>query len=149
MRTYIRFVMGIFLICMSVIVCFAQSSSFIHFGVEHGLVQSQVRTMVQDNDGQLWFGTIAGLSVYNGIKFKTFTKNEGLAEDWVTELFKDKIGNIWCGHWGGGITIYKYKEKQFSQLSLEEVLEYKSISVIYEDKNDLIWIGTGGAGICV
>ncbi|MBL4654658.1 MAG: SpoIIE family protein phosphatase, partial [Bacteroidia bacterium] len=101
------------------------------------------------NDGQLWLGTIAGLSVYNGIEFKTLTKRDGLAEDWVTASFKDKDGNLWFGHWGGSITIYKAKDKQLSKLTLEEILEYKGINTIYQDQGGLIWIGSNGAGICV
>src|ERR1044072_985287 len=67
----------------------AQTTSFISFGVEQGLVQSQVQTLVQDNDGNLWVGTLAGLSRYNGLSFENFSKKNGLAEDWIKVSYKD------------------------------------------------------------
>lgn len=139
----------IVLLSLSINKTYAQSYSFIHYGVEQGLVQTQVKTMVQDNDGNLWAGTIAGASMYNGIEFKSITKENGLVEDWITASLKDAEGNLWFGHWGGGVSIYKYSEKQLSHLTLEEILEFKTISTIYQDKYSLIWLGSIGGGICV
>jgi len=112
----------------------SQTASFIHFGVEQGLSQSQVQTLIQDDDGNLWIGTMAGLSRYNGREFKTFSKDDGLAEDWVTSTLKDKFGNIWYGHWGGGITIYNFSTKELVDLHLAEIVKYKTISSLYEDR---------------
>jgi ligand-binding sensor domain-containing protein len=84
----------------------AQTTSFITYGVEQGLVQSQVQTVVQDNSGNLWIGTLAGLSRYNGMGFENFSRKDGLAEDWVTTSYKDKKGDIWFGHWAGGVSRY-------------------------------------------
>ena len=64
----------------------SQTTGFIHYGVEHGLPQSQVQSIVQDLDGNLWIGTLSGLSKYNGQSFSNFSKKDGLAEDWVTSL---------------------------------------------------------------
>ncbi|PCH66766.1 MAG: hypothetical protein COC01_07330 [Bacteroidetes bacterium] len=125
----------------------SQTASFIHFGVEQGLSQSQVQTLIQDDDGNLWIGTMAGLSRYNGREFKTFSKDDGLAEDWVTSTLKDKFGNIWYGHWGGGITIYNFSTKELVDLHLAEIVKYKTISSLYEDRKGNIWIGTLGAGL--
>jgi ligand-binding sensor domain-containing protein/serine phosphatase RsbU (regulator of sigma subunit) len=127
----------------------SQTTSFIHYGVEQGLIQSQVQSILQDNKGNLWIGTMGGVSKFNGKKFTTFKKKNGLAEDWVTTSFLDKSGNIWIGHWGGGISFYNNKTSIFSDLQLERDAEFKSIRAIAEDKNGLIWIATEGAGIIV
>src|SRR5260221_3367252 len=82
----------------------AQTTSFISYGMEQGLVQNQVQSITQDNEGNLWVGTIAGLSKYNGTTWTNYTKNTNLAEDWITCSYKDKDGNIWLGHWAGGVT---------------------------------------------
>ena len=63
---------------------FAQTSSFISYGVENGIAQSQIQTLEQDLEGNLWIGTMAGLSKFDGKNFSTFTKKNGLAEDWIT-----------------------------------------------------------------
>ncbi|MBL4655287.1 MAG: SpoIIE family protein phosphatase, partial [Bacteroidia bacterium] len=103
--------------------------------------------LIQDDDGNLWIGTMAGLSRYNGREFKTFSKDDGLAEDWITATLKDKFGNLWYGHWGGGVTIYNFKTKELVNLQLAEIVKYKTITSLYEDKKGNIWIGTLGAGL--
>jgi hypothetical protein len=45
----------------------AQTTGFIQYSVEKGMVQSQVQTLIQDDQGNLWIGTLGGLSRYNGI----------------------------------------------------------------------------------
>src|ERR1035437_10859648 len=75
--------------------CFSQTTSFINYGMDQGLVQNQVRSITQDNEGNLFVGTIAGLSKYNGTEWTSYTKSTNLAEDWVTCSYKDKDGNIW------------------------------------------------------
>jgi len=146
MIPHIIFLCGIIYL-LSASYSFAQSSNFITFGSEDGLINSQVQTLNQDADGNLWIGTIEGLSLYNGKSFKTYTQKEGLAEDWITASFKDKKGNLWFGHWGGGASVYLFQERKFVDIKLEELSNYKFITAITEDKSGSIWFGTEGAGI--
>jgi ligand-binding sensor domain-containing protein/serine phosphatase RsbU (regulator of sigma subunit) len=127
----------------------AQTTSFIHYGVEQGLAQSQVQVIQQDDEGNLWIGTLAGLTRYNGRTFKTFTKKDSLAEDWITAACKDKDGNLWFGHWAGGVSKYDFKLKKFQDLNLEEYTRFKTVTNIYQDKKDRYWISTQGSGIFV
>ena len=73
----------------------AQTSSFVQYSVEEGMIQSQVQSLVQDQHGNLWIGTLAGLSRYNGQSFQNYTRKDGLAEDWVTVSYKDSKNDIW------------------------------------------------------
>ncbi|MEW6469217.1 MAG: two-component regulator propeller domain-containing protein [Bacteroidota bacterium] len=125
----------------------AQRTSFIEYGIEQGLVQSQVQSIVQDNDGNLWIGTLGGLSKYNGKSFTSYSKKDSLAEDWVTTAYKDKNGNLWFGHWGGGVTMYDYENKKFQNLKIELYTRFKSVNAILQDKTGSYWIGTEGSGI--
>ena len=145
--------------------CFAQSSNFITYGIEEGLIQSQVQALTQDNQGNLWIGTIGGLTKYNGNSFTSYTQKNGLAEDWITVSYKDKNGNIWFGHWAGGVSIYIpartrpvsgesqgdisyiYEEEKLLDLQYEKHSNYKLITAIIEDMEGNIWFGTWGAGI--
>jgi ligand-binding sensor domain-containing protein/serine phosphatase RsbU (regulator of sigma subunit) len=131
------------------IVAPAQTTSFITYGVEQGLVQSQVQTIVQDNDGNLWIGTLAGLSRYNGISFDNFSKKDGLAEDWVTSSYKDSKGDIWFGHWAGGVSRYNATTKKFESLNLEEYTRFRTVTAIVEDHQGYFWIATEGSGIFI
>jgi ligand-binding sensor domain-containing protein/serine phosphatase RsbU (regulator of sigma subunit) len=117
--------------------------------MENGLIQNQVETMVQDNDGNLWIGTIAGLSKYNGFQFVSYTKNQGLAEDWIVSTFKNKNGDILFGHWAGNISRFNYKLKIIENLDVLKYTKQKTILAIKEDQKGQYWIATEGAGIIV
>jgi ligand-binding sensor domain-containing protein/serine phosphatase RsbU (regulator of sigma subunit) len=127
----------------------AQTTSFIHYGVEQGLAQSQVQVVEQDNEGNLWIGTLAGLTRYNGRTFQTFTRKDSLAEDWITSVCKDKDGNMWFGHWAGGVSRYDTKLKKIQNLNMEEYTRFKSVTNIFQDRSGRFWISTEGSGIFI
>ena len=127
----------------------AQTTSFIYYGVEQGLSQSQVQDLAQDDDGNLWIGTLSGLTKYNGREFQTYSRKDSLAEDWITSMYKDKKGNIWFGHWAGGVSMYNYKTKKIENLNLEEYTRFKTVTSIIQDSKLRYWIATEGAGIFV
>ena len=128
---------------------FSQTTSFIHYGVEQGLSQSQVQDITQDDEGNLWIATLSGLTKYNGKEFKIFSRKDSLAEDWVTTLYKDKTGNIWMGHWAGGVSMYNFKTKKIENLNLEEFTRFKTVTSIIQDSQNRYWISTEGAGLFV
>ncbi|MBS1647985.1 MAG: SpoIIE family protein phosphatase [Bacteroidetes bacterium] len=127
----------------------AQTTSFINYNMDNGLVQNQVQSITQDKDGNLWTGTIAGLSKYNGTQWVSYTKNKGLAEDWVTCSYKDKEGYIWFGHWAGGVTRYNINTQQLENMNLEEYTKLKTIRAITQDFAGKLWIATEGAGMFI
>jgi ligand-binding sensor domain-containing protein/serine phosphatase RsbU (regulator of sigma subunit) len=144
-----RKILGILTLIFCVLLSRAQTTSFITYGMDQGLVQNQVQSITQDNEGNLWVGTIAGLSKYNGTQWTSFTKNTNLAEDWVTCSYKDKEGNIWLGHWAGGVTRYNISSQQLENLNLEEYTRFKTIRSITQDFTGKFWIATEGAGVFI
>ncbi len=120
------------------------------YGVEHGLPQSQVNTMTQDNDGNLWVGTVSGLASWNGIEFKTYSKNDSVAEEWVTSSFTASSGDVFFGHWGGSITRYDGVTKLFESIHIEKFNSYQEVSDFAEDTiNSKILFSTKGSGLFV
>jgi len=84
-------------------------AEFTTFTTEDGLALDEVSTILEDQAGNLWFGTYGGgVSRYDGEKFVTFTTQEGLAGNWVRDILQDREGQLWfgCGYWkmerGGG-----------------------------------------------
>ena len=127
----------------------AQTTSFINYSMDQGLVQNQIQSITQDNEGNLFVGTIAGLSKYNGTQWTSYTKNTNLAEDWITCSFKDKDGNIWFGHWAGGVTRYNATTQKLENINLEEYTKLKTIRNITQDFTGKLWIATEGAGVFI
>lgn len=125
----------------------AQTLNLNQFGIEEGLPQSSIYTMLQGKDGSIWVGTMNGVSKYNGLSFENFTKKNGLAENRVTATCQDKSGNIWFGHWSGGITKYDVKTKTFAEVVPGTLKLSKTITSIVQDHNGVVWFGTNGDGL--
>lgn len=126
----------------------AQVVNFVSYGVEHGLAQSQVQSMVQDDNGKLWVGTISGLSVWDGSKFTNYNGADSLAEDWVTASYKDSEGHLWFGHWGGSITKFDAVTEQFESFAIEKFNSYQEVKVFVEDTaRGVMFFGTDGSGL--
>ena len=79
--------------------------NFETYHVEEGLIQSQVFTSLADSRGMLWFGTLGGVSRFDGSEFKNITFQEGLLDNIVRDIIEDVDGNIWIGG-DAGITIF-------------------------------------------
>lgn len=62
----------------------------------HGLPSDQVRAVAQDAEGQMWFGTDAGLARYDGRRVQSVT-TEGLAGPRVRALAVGPDGALWVG----------------------------------------------------
>jgi ligand-binding sensor domain-containing protein len=66
-----------------------------------GLSQQRVSSIVQDDKGFLWFGTVFGLNRYDGYHFKVFKTDPAdpgsLCDVAISSLFKDRAGRLWVG----------------------------------------------------
>ncbi len=87
-----------------------QPVRFERLGLEDGLSQSAILTILQDKRGYLWFGTQDGLNRYDGYSFTIFRHEAGdshsLTNSSVLALAEDKDGHLWIGTWGGGLNRY-------------------------------------------
>ena len=75
----------------------AQRYQFHNLSVDDGLIQSQATCMAQDITGNLWVGTLGGLSRYDGRNFTNYTIRNGLPGNTVWAVATDAKDNIWIG----------------------------------------------------
>lgn len=70
-----------------------------HWSLEQGLPQLSVLAIAQDKPGYLWFGTQAGLSRFDGVRFTNFDLDNtpGLPSTWIQALHTDRDGRLWIG----------------------------------------------------
>jgi sugar lactone lactonase YvrE len=115
--------------------------SFTTFTTAQGLANNIVRSIAEDKNGNLWFGTDGGVSKYDGKSFTTFTTAQGLANNSVRSIAEDKNGNLWFGTDGG---VSKYDGKSFTTFTTAQGLANNSVRSIAEDKNGNLWFGTYG-----
>jgi len=77
---------------------------FVNFTAEDGLVDNNVRCILEDRQGHLWFGTSGGgISKYDGLVFQNMLKRDGLVNNMVHRILQDRNGNIWIATEGGVI----------------------------------------------
>ena len=59
---------------------------------------ARVYTINEDNDGNLWIGTVdAGVWKYDGKNLTNYTTKDGLTSDAVNIIYKDQSGELWFG----------------------------------------------------
>ncbi len=129
---------------------YTQHLNIRNYGIKTGLAQSQVQTIIQDDEGYLWFGTANGVSKFDGLNFYYFNKNDGLVGNYIMAGMKDKGGNLWFGHSTGSVTRYNWQTGVFEALPLlkgQQALKNINISKIFQDSQDNVWICTLGRGL--
>jgi len=115
--------------------------------IEDGLSQSDVKSIVKDHSGFMWFSTDDGLNRYDGYNFTVYKHNSknphSLPANDVTHLFTDKQGNLWIGS-GGGLSLYNYDTDNFttfkSNKNDENTLSDPDVAYIFQDSRGRIWV---------
>ncbi|MBF9141422.1 hybrid sensor histidine kinase/response regulator [Hymenobacter properus] len=100
----------------------AQQVFLQRFGPAEGLQPNFIYALLQDRQGYLWMGTGEGLVRYDGTRFVTFTKKDGLAEDFVVSLGEEPAtGRLWVGHYDGGVSVRNAATGRFAPTKLAAV----------------------------
>ena len=115
------------------------------YGVPEGLADNIVKSIFQDREGLLWFGTNGGgVSRYEGQTFTTFTTQDGLAANGVTSIIQDREGALWFGTWDG---VSRYEGKIFTSFTTQDGLVHNSVTSMVQDREGVLWFGTLGGGV--
>lgn len=125
----------------------AKSKTTTIFTTTNGLAVNKIKSISEDRAGNILLGTLGeGMEVFNGEKFISFSKKDGLADKQVWAICKDKAGKYWFGT-NEGITTYNPNEKNgaaFRNLSMADGLPSNNIRSIVADRMGNLWIGTWG-----
>ncbi len=116
-----------------------QQLSMRHVSVKEGLAQSQVRAVTQDALGYLWVGTSGGVSRYDGRRFLTITKEDGLTDDFVWSLAPAADGGVWVGTDRGGVV--RWERNRLSHPLTDRGLPVSRIRALAVARDGNLWIG--------
>ncbi|HEY2115229.1 MAG TPA: two-component regulator propeller domain-containing protein, partial [Candidatus Angelobacter sp.] len=114
-----------------------------------GLADDFIPSVIEDRAGDIWVGTLAGVSRLHKGKFTNYGTREGLSSNRVWAIHQDSQGNLWLGT-DAGLSLFrdgKFTNYDFRQASSHDGPGMGSVSVIYEDADHVLWIGTYGGGL--
>ncbi|MEP1094654.1 MAG: two-component regulator propeller domain-containing protein [Cyclobacteriaceae bacterium] len=105
---------------------------------DSGLPNNGILDIEKTSDGYLWIATYSGLTRFDGTNFNEFP--ELLNVNGIRSLHEDRSGNLWIGSDDG--SLIKYKNGEFSFVTMHEELVSPVVTSISEGLNGEIWIGT-------
>jgi len=113
---------------------------FTNYTEKEGLGNNDIRSICEDRQGNIWFGTLGGgVSKFDGKYFTNFRESKGMNNS-VWCMIEDKSGNMWFGTDGA---LIKYDGKYYTRYSEREGLgkdAYSVVSLMQDDSGNL-WIG--------
>lgn len=143
------FVLSVFLITS--VGTKATTYQFKHYDINNGLSQNTVRSIFQDNQGFMWFGTKDGLNRFDGTSFKIFkfSPNGDLRDNVFLRILQDKHNNIWVSTESGVYVYDPYKEKfrRFDRITPENKKVEGVVSDMIADDDGDIWMAVEERGV--
>jgi ligand-binding sensor domain-containing protein len=80
------------------------------YTTDDGLVDNFVQAISSDKKGNIWFGTLAGISVFTGSSWISYTTDNGLVSNNILSIATDNNGIVWIGTDAG---ISSYENEKF------------------------------------
>lgn len=117
-------------------------NSFEYFTINDGLVDNQIRSIQEDENGNIWIATGNGVSSFNGEKFTNYpTEINPQKSDWNATN-----GNLWFNA-GTNQGAYRYDGQQMNYLAFPNPKDMGTgnlfaITGISKGKNEMVWFGT-------
>jgi signal transduction histidine kinase/ligand-binding sensor domain-containing protein/CheY-like chemotaxis protein len=122
---------------------------FASLTIANGLSQSDVKCIIKDSRGFMWFATDDGLSRYDGYNFIVYrhdaNNKHSLPSNDITTIFEDNTENIWVGT-TDGVSLYNRNSDTFVTLIANKInghtLSNGHVNTIFQDSKNNIWVGT-------
>ena len=117
-----------------------QQYLFSNISAREGLASNHVNSMVQDDEGYMWIGTLNGLQRYDDNRYITFRHNprnkETIADNHIIFLFLDSRKNLWVSFYNGKIGIFDRHDFKFKEAKVD-ITSYHALTgerQLLEDK---------------
>lgn len=108
-----------------------------HWGLDEGLPQSSVNSVIQSRDGYLWLATFGGLVRFDGVSFTVFDRSNspGMVSDRCLKIFEDRDTVLWISTEQGLI-----RRDRAGFTSFVEQYGNALSGNIFQDKSGAIWV---------
>ncbi|MEM6575622.1 MAG: two-component regulator propeller domain-containing protein, partial [Pseudomonadota bacterium] len=120
-----------------------------------GLSQESVNVITQDDAGFIWIGTQEGLNRFDGRQTRVYLHDPAdptsIPNDWINDILITQRGDLWVAT-QRGLARFFGASQQFQLIETpdsEVDLTGLSITVLHQDGDGHIWVGTEGNGLVV
>lgn len=141
-----------FLIILSFITIFSSAEPFCDvrkFSILDGLAANSISDLAQGYDNMMWFGTLNGLSYYDGYHFKTFRDEPDdidiMSTNRILAIFPSPDNNVWVVTFDRKLYIFDTEQCQFIKVGTmlcQRFGIHLESSQIYPLANGHTWITT-------
>lgn len=113
---------------------------------ENGLPSNNLRQVYQDNRGYIWLSSFNGLIRFDGHSFDIYTSDNlpNLKSNAFKAISEDYSGQLYFGTQASGL--FNFDGISFKQSSIESSFS-KSITSIFSDSKDRVWVGAQDQGL--
>ena len=122
-KLQVSFIVLLLLLAQSLLAQEDKLYPFAHYNLNNGLAAYNANTIVQDQRGFIWIGTINGLQRFDGHTFITFRRIPGnsrsLPDNYIDHLFLDSKQNLWLVLGNGEIGTFDTRRFIFNRVKLE------------------------------
>ena len=135
-------------------ICELQNNKIINYKnnpkqIKNSLADNDVQTICEDNQGNIFFGTKDGLTIFDGKTFQTYKQKDGLPEKDIYSIIKAKDGKMWMATANG---LFYFKDGKAESIPVVNALKSDrgelQIYYIHEDRNRNLWLATENGAIC-
>ncbi len=107
-----------------------------------GLSGDRVYSALEDREGNLWFGTAAGLDRFRENKVIAYSNGEGLIPDQRLAMASTSDGSVWLVSYTGN-TVQRFRQGRIttSMLPAYSRSDTTRILSLYADGNGRVWVG--------
>ncbi len=113
----------------------------------------EINSILQDEQGFMWFAGQGGLARYDGYELKLFLNNDSpdsISTNSVNDVILAKNGELWVAtYWG--LNRYDHSSNKFTRIMHDEnnenSLSSNAILCLMQSTDGMIWLGTRGGGL--